>query len=154
MTQLRNKYPEANIYGEETQQGFERPAFYIQLIPEKISVLNCAHVQKEILVEICYFAAENTGPQKRDMWDIADEVEDTLGLSLSVGDRDLFINDPKAEITNQVLHYKFKLNFTDSRDGITVAMDTGGIEMMLPDAELGYIDGNVFPMRNIELKEE
>jgi hypothetical protein len=33
-------------------------------------------------------------------------------------------------------------------------MDTGDIEMMLSDVELGYIEGQVFPMRDIELKEE
>ncbi len=154
MAQLGAKYPEVNIYGEEIQQGFERPAFYIQLIPEKVSSLNHAHVQKEIRLEICYYAADDIVQKKRNMWNIADGIKDALGLSLSVSDRELFTNDLKVEIKSQVLHYTFKLNFTDSYEGIEVAMDNGAIETMLPDVELGYTDGQVFPMRNIELKEE
>lgn len=151
MTELNTACPIVNIHGEEVQQGFKRPAFYVQLIPESGSILNPAHRQKNILVDICYFSTDGKG---REAWGIADGLDEMFSASIIVGDRELFINDPHPEIIDKVLHYQFSLSYTDSGDGISVELDNGEEAIMLPEPETGYTDGEVLLMRELEIKGE
>lgn len=155
MILIKAAYPTANVYGEEIQQGFDRPAFFVQLLPEGGTNINKAHIQKPMLVDICYFPAAGTVKKDREAWGVADGLNEALGISLAVGDRALYINEPKPEIVDQVLHYQFNVDFIDSRNvGIEVELDTGETDIMLSDSELGYVDGDVVPMREITIKGE
>jgi len=153
---LKNKYPDANIYGEEIQQGYKRPAFFMQLVPEAGLIVNVVHQAKNILVDICYFS--DASKPVRDMWDIAAALDDLLGYGLKVEDRVLGIIDPQPEIIDDVMHYQFKLQFTDSQDGITIELDVPGETVTIPldprQEELGYIEGDIELMRELEVKEE
>lgn len=153
MTMLSSKYPEVNIYGEEIQQSAERPAFFMQITPQEGTNLNQAFLQKAVAVDIQYYPAEDAAQKKRSLWDVADDLEEIFDLSLAVGDRSFLINGTEPEIIDGVLHYQFSLKFTDSRAAIKVELDNGDEALMIPDEEMGYVDGAVLPMREL-IKEE
>jgi len=156
MTKLNGHYPGTNIYGEEIQQGFSRPAFFVQLLPEAGSVINAAHREKNLLVDICYFSSEAF--PFRDMWEVAADLDILVGSGVPVDDRVLNIIDPHPEIVDDVLHYQFKLMFIDSQEGITVDLDTPGETVTIPtdprQESLGYTEDTIALMRELEVKEE
>lgn len=149
---LRAKYPTYSIYGEEdVEHGVKAPAFFVQLLPVSSRPISIAHVQKTLMIDVHYFSAAKT---YGDLWTVAEELEKLFDLKITVQDRSITIQDKEPEVVEGVLHFKFNLDFIDSKDGITVNLDTGEIEVILPDEELGYIEGQVEPMRELEVKEE
>ncbi len=65
-----------------------------------------------------------------------------------------FIQDKESEVIEGVLHFKFTVDYIESKEGIEVALDTGKTETILPEPDLGYVEGQVEPMRELEVKEE
>lgn len=160
MKLLKTAYPTANIYGEEIQQGFKRPAFFVQLVPGASTTINIAHRQKSILADVHYFSDAVASERNRDMWNKAEELDAVFGTTLCVEDRNFFIQDAQPEIVDEVLQYQFNLSFTDSRDDAVVIPgaappgETIPDQIILPDPELGYVEGNIVPMEELDVKEE
>lgn len=155
-------FPNVNLYGEEIQKGLTRPAFFINLLPEAGGMVNTVLRSRRMLVDICYFSDADASAHNRDLWEKADTLEELFRDTLIVGDRSLFIYDPQPEIVDEVLHYQFNLDFTDSReDVIVVELDPGVVppgevipeQIVVPDPELGYIEDEVQPMRELEVEE-
>ncbi|NLW92372.1 MAG: hypothetical protein GXY34_12335 [Syntrophomonadaceae bacterium] len=149
--------PAAKIHGEEIQQGFNRPAFYIQLTPEAGNILNPAHRERSILVDIAYFPPDNSAQETRDMWTMADSLEQTFKNNLTVGDRVFSLKEPSSEIVDLVLHFTFNLEFIDSFDAITLDTESGDTLILVPDARLegiGYTPESIELMGELQAKEE
>lgn len=155
IAKVKALYQAAGIYGEEIQQGYTRPAFYIQLLPEAGLALSGSNRQKQLLVNVHYFSAAQANIRERDMWNVADELDYTFGNYLLVGDRSLYIKSTEPDIEDGVLQYKLNLSWVDGPDNaIEITLDDGTETVAVPEPELGYTDGNVLPMRNLTLKEE
>jgi hypothetical protein len=155
IVKLNTAYPTYGIYGEEIQQGYKRPVFYVQLLPEAEQMLNKAHRQKPILVIVHYFSAAAANARSRDMWEVADALDTLLGASLTVEDRSIYIQETHPEIVDEVLQYQLNLSYIDSRDNaILVTLTDGTKEIVMSEPDLGYVDGEVFPMRELNLKGE
>ncbi len=155
IAKIKTAFPAAGIYGEEIQQGYKRPAFYVQLIPEATQALNKSHRQKQLLVVVHYFSLAAANTRSRDMWRVADELDYSFGTHLVVGNRSLYIEETNPEIIDEVLQYHLKLSYTDSRDdAIEVLLDGGTKDIIMPEPELGYVAGDVVPMRTLTIKEE
>lgn len=158
IAKLESNYPDIGIYGEEIQQGYKRPAFFVQIIPEDAQMINKIHRQKPLLVVINYFTAAEASGRVRDMWSIADELDYYFGTHLQVGDRAIYIAGTNPEINDDVLQYQLNLSFIDTGDDvIEVVLDSpkddgSGTDIMIPEPEIGYIADTVFPMRNLTIK--
>ncbi len=152
ITILKTAYPTYSIYGEEIQQGYKHPAFYVQLIPEPASTINKAHRQKQILIIVHYFSSATANARARDMWEVADELDTLFTASLTVDDRSIYIQEANPEIIDEVLQYQINMSYIDSRDdAFEVTLDDGTKVIAMPETDLGYIDGDVVPMRTITL---
>ncbi len=157
---LKTAYPTANIYGEEIQQGYIRPAFFVQLLPEPITNLNTAHRQKMIGINIHHFPGADANQRYRDMWEAAANLDALFSAALSIDDRMLSIHDAQPEIVDEVLQYQFTLQFIDSRDDAIIVPIEGEMDnplpeqILLPSPELGYVEGEIVTMQELEVKEE
>lgn len=151
---LTTAYPSVKTYGEEIQQGFKRPAFFVQLKPQPGDTLSSVQRQKLTLIDIHYFSAAPANERYRDLWTMADDLDEMFNASLIVGDRALYIQDQEPVIEDEVLQYQITLSYIDSSDGILVDLDDGTQGITLPESELGYTDGNVEPMRVLNIKGE
>ncbi|MEW8957787.1 MAG: DUF6838 family protein [Moorella sp. (in: firmicutes)] len=149
---LRAKYPTYSIYGEEdVEHGVKAPAFFVQLLPVSSRPVSPAHTQRTLMIDVHYFSAAKT---YGDLWSMAEELEGIFDLELTIADRSITIQDKEPEVIEGVLHFKFTVDYIESKEGIEVALDTGEIKTILPEPDLGYIEGQVEPMRELEVKEE
>lgn len=160
---LKTSYPSVNIYGEEIQQGFKRPAFFVQLILQPATPINQAHRQKSVLIIVHYYSPAPESSRYRDLWDMADALDMLFDTTLKLSDRELYIRDTEPEIVDEVLQYQFNLSFLDSRnDAVVIPLNPGAVpsgetdteQIIQPNPELGYVDDKILPMGELKIKEE
>lgn len=99
-----------NIIANEIRSGFEKPAFFISLIP--ISNDTGINMQEKVItVNIHYFSKEKTDIDNLKM---IDKLNDLFINQIKVGDRTLTIYEKREELEDNVLQYKFDLRFTEA----------------------------------------
>lgn len=99
-----------NIIANEIRSGFEKPAFFISLIP--ISNDTGINMQERVItVNIHYFSKEKTDIDNLKM---IDKLNDLFINQIKVGDRTLTIYEKREELEDNVLQYKFDLRFTEA----------------------------------------
>lgn len=99
-----------NIIANEIRSGFEKPAFFISLIP--ISNDTGINMQERVItVNIHYFSK---GKIDIDNLKMIDKLNDLFINQIKVGDRTLTIYEKREELEDNVLQYKFDLRFTEA----------------------------------------
>ena len=109
---LRDGTDVRNIYGEEIRKK-SYPLFQVNIIPNTFTTAAAGcHTDKNILVDVLYMEQDFTSYEKNyGMLEMADSI---LRPVLQVGDRHFTVCNASMEITDQVAHYKFFLEFTDT----------------------------------------
>ncbi|SJO77839.1 phage tail terminator family protein [Clostridioides difficile] len=98
------------IVANEIRSGFEKPAFFIQIIPVEISN-NPGFASNKLIVNIHYFPREKTELENLEMIDRLNVLfQDCI---LEINDVELTIEEKNAEIIENVLQYKFNLQVTE-----------------------------------------
>lgn len=98
------------IVANEIRSGFEKPAFFIQIIPVEISN-DPGFVSNKLIVNIHYFPREKTELENLEMIDRLNVLfQDCI---LEIDDGELTIEEKNAEIIENVLQYKFNLQVTE-----------------------------------------
>ena len=98
------------IIANEVKSGFEKPAFFISLMP--ISNDTGIDMQERVItVNIHYFSKEKTDIDNLKM---IDKLNNLFINCIKVDDRTLTIYDKREELEDNVLQYKFDLRFTES----------------------------------------
>lgn len=98
------------IIANEVKSGFEKPAFFISLIP--ISNDTGIDMQERVItVNIHYFSKSKTDIDNLKM---IDKLNNLFINCIEVEDRILTLYEKREELENNVLQYKFDLRFTES----------------------------------------
>lgn len=109
---LRDGTDVENIYGEEIKRK-SYPLFQVSVIPNTFATAAAGHhTDKNILVDVMYMDEDFTSYEKNH--GILEMVDGILRPVLAAGDRYFSIQNASMEITDQVAHYKFFLEFTDA----------------------------------------
>ena len=109
---LRDGTDVRNIYGEEIRKK-SYPLFQVNVIPNTFATAAAGyHTDRNILVDVLYMEEDFTSYEKN--CGMLELVAGILRPVLQVGDRHFTVRNASMEITDQVAHYKFYLEFTDT----------------------------------------
>ena len=152
--EIKAKLPSHKIYAVEVKEGFKRPAFFVEVIP--VNIQNRLYYKDvSVTVNIRYYPE---GETYEEIMDISDKLTEIFGATLKVGDRVLTINNQESETTdedgNKYLQFSFDLNYQDGNNVLQVIGLNGEPLVMLLDETLGYTEGNIHLMSELELTEE
>lgn len=98
-----------NIIANEVRSGFDKPAFFVQLMPLGSSS-DCDIQERLINVYINYFSDEKTD---LDNLQICDTLETLFVNTLKVDDRILTLYDKDFDTNDNVLQFMFTLRYTE-----------------------------------------
>ena len=145
---LKAKVSEVTVVANEELSGFKPPAFFVQIIPISHSP-SIDYEEQVLMVNVHYFSAEKT--------DLANlKMLDQLNLAffnvLNIGDRALTIQSKNPQIIDNVLQFKFSLEFTNDVD--VVEMNGEWVVVTKLDATLGYTEETVELMQDLEIRED
>lgn len=107
---LKNNFPDVKIYSSDTKEGFNRPAFFTQIVPLTSDYETVNYTSNRLMVVINYFSENETELENLRM---ADALKKAYGMTLKVKDRYITLREIKTDITDGVLQFKFDLNFFD-----------------------------------------
>ena len=98
-TALNQHFPEINVYGEEQDQGLEKPYFYVKLLSAAQKQLSGQRYQRKYTFEIQYFPAaqESTDETAEGLYEKMELI--TAGGSLVRG------SGMRHELVDGVLHW-------------------------------------------------
>lgn len=113
VSKLKAKFPTIKVVAHEVEEGFTKPAFFIQMIPFGIISNNKYHKTKSINIDIHYFSDTETHIDNLNM---IDSLEDTFLPSISILDRNFTIENINTKEDGGILHFEFDISFTDSFD--------------------------------------
>lgn len=145
---LKLKVGTVKVVANEEMSGFKPPVFFVQMIPINDTPYR-DYEEKLLTVNIHYFSAEKTDLANLKM---LDQLNLAFFNALKVGDRVLTLQNKRHQISDNVLQFKFDLQFSNDLDGEDVNNDW--VTMTEIDESLGYSDGTIELMQELEIKEE
>lgn len=87
---LRNRYQGFKIYGNDVAEGFDKPSFFVNLIPLNLSNESVNYTKNTYSIKVTYF--QNT-KNEIDNLSKADEIRALFGFHLKVCDQLCHITD-------------------------------------------------------------
>lgn len=148
---LKNSFPEINRVANDIKSGFKKPAFFTQLVPITENDYN-GYSEKLAMINIHYFSEYKTN---EDIYKILDKLNKTFKNKVRVCDRTITLGGKSFDITDNILQFKFALEFIDVEEDIEVATPEGPIYIPKQDIseELGYTPESIIVMEELELNE-
>ncbi len=107
---LKTNFPNYKIYADEIIQGFQRPAFHINLQPLSSNNFNQYYREQNVLIDITYFSDSAKDLQlQKDNFEMANNLENVLNTDLKVLDRNLNIQELEFDVVDKILHTTINL---------------------------------------------
>ena len=98
------------VYASETEEGFKRPCFFVDVFPTQTERISAAYEELTVHVEIHYESAEDT---QNACIGMADKLLAWFSLPLEVGDRTLHAEEIVCETDDDItLYVSFDLRVT------------------------------------------
>lgn len=110
---LKANFPTIKIYSSDTKEGFTRPAFFTSIIPVTLDYETTNFTSNKLMVVINYFSENETELENIKMYD---ELKKAFGMNLKVSQRSFLLQNIKSEIVDEILQFKFDLNYFDGID--------------------------------------
>lgn len=110
---LKSKYPSYKTYGHEVVEGFDKPSFFVNLVPNTISNESVNYKKYSYSIVITYFQDR---PNEIDNLNKADEIQALFGYHLKVGDKLLAITDFDYEFVGEytnILQMSFEMEYME-----------------------------------------
>lgn len=107
---LKNNFPDVKIYSSDTKEGFNRPAFFTQIVPLTSDYETVNYTSNRLMVAIQYFSESGTELENLKM---DEDLRKAFGMTLKVSQRSFLLRNIRSEIVDEVLQFKFDLNFFD-----------------------------------------
>lgn len=117
-TKISAKFENVQVYSEKVRVGFERPAFFIDIIPISNLICNKYLVEKSIMVDIFYIPEIVSDKESEENLTLVDKLNGLFSTTFIVLDRAITLQNSKIEIIDSILHYKFELNFMDDNEDV------------------------------------
>jgi hypothetical protein len=145
---LKIKASAVKVVANEELSGFNPPAFFVQVIPINDTPY-LDYEEKLITITIHYFSVEKTDLANLKM---LDQLNGAFFHTLKLGDRIITLGSKNPQILDNVLQFKFSLEFTNDVD----VEELNGEWVMVTklDKTLGYAEENVELMQELEYKED
>ncbi|WP_018923862.1 phage tail terminator family protein [Salsuginibacillus kocurii] len=135
--QLHNKF-DYKIYAEHIPQGFEKPSFFVYMLPLE-STHSAHYMEHSVIVKIKYFGDTNSSK-----WEMADELAKLFSSVLPIKDRKITVTRTNQEIVDDHLEFTVRLHFEVGTAQIVVNENDEGEEVYtIVDETSGYTDGQV-----------
>lgn len=137
-----------SVVANEQLSGFKPPAFFVQIMP----ISDTAYMdyeEKLLTVNVHYFSAEKTDLANLKM---LDQLNQAFFNTLSIGDRVITLQGKRHQIIDNVLQFKFDLEFLNDVD--VVEINGEWVMVTRLDESLGYTADSVQLIQDIEVKEE
>jgi len=107
---LKNNFPDVKIYSSDTKEGFNRPAFFTQIVPLTSDYETVNYTSNRLMVAIQYFSESGTELENLKM---DEDLRKAFGMTLKVNRRSFLLRNIRRAIVDEVLQFKFDLNFFD-----------------------------------------
>lgn len=101
---LSEDFQENIVYDEQVKQGFESPAFFVQLIPINTTRSSFFTKNPTLVVDIHFFPEKECNDE---LYDMQDKLENSFITGIQVKDRFINIQKTEYEIVDFVLHTNF-----------------------------------------------
>ena len=98
-----------NIVANDIRSGFEKPAFFVQLMPIGEDVNNDISINT-LTVNIHYFSKDKTDLDNLKM---IDKLKKVFVNKLEVNDRTLVITDKRYDTDDNILQFMFDIRYTE-----------------------------------------
>ena len=98
-----------NIVANDIRSGFEKPAFFVQLMPIGEDVNNDISINT-LTVNIHYFSKDKTDLDNLKM---IDKLKKVFVNKLEVNDRTLVVSDKRYDIDDNILQFMFDIRYTE-----------------------------------------
>ena len=98
-----------NIVANDIRSGFEKPAFFIQLMPIGEEVNNDISINT-LTANIHYFSKDKTDLENLKM---IDKLKTVFVNKIEVNDRTLVISDKRYDTDENVLQFMFDIRYTE-----------------------------------------
>lgn len=107
-----------NIVANDIRSGFEKPAFFVQLMPIGEEVNNDISINT-LTVNIHYFSKDKTDLDNLKM---IDKLKKVFVNKLEVNDRTLVVSDKRYDIDDNILQFMFDIRYTEEiyKDGAAI----------------------------------
>ena len=110
---IRSKY-NYKIYRNDVKEGYERPSFFIRVLPILTNLETANLIHSKVTVEITYFQQQKS---EVDNLQKAEDLRQLFTGKLAVNERQLTIEDLRIEFAGQeddVLQVLFDLDYYDA----------------------------------------
>ena len=145
---LKLKASAVKVVATEELSGFDKPAFFAQIMP--ISDTPSIDYEENLLsINIHYFSSEKTDNANLKM---LDQLNRAFFNTLKIGDRVITLSNKRHQIADNVLQFKFDLEFLNDVD--IVEINGEWVMVTRLDETLGYTEENTELMQELEIKEE
>lgn len=145
---LREELSDIKILAMEELSGFDKPAFFVQLIPVNENIY-IDYEEKFLTVNIHYFSEEKTDLANLKM---LDKLNSVFLNTLKLQDRNITITSKKPAITDNVLQFKFDIEVVNNFEQIEINNEY--IPYTAIDEAVGYNKGNVELGKELKIEEE
>ncbi|APM40547.1 phage tail terminator family protein [Clostridium kluyveri] len=105
---LSKEFQQNIVYDEQVRQGFEAPAFFVQLIPINTTRSSFFTKNPTLVVDIHFFPREECNDE---LYDMQDKLENSFIIGIQVKDRFINIQKTEYEIVDFVLHFQINLDY-------------------------------------------
>ncbi|KLU66755.1 hypothetical protein DEAC_c14230 [Desulfosporosinus acididurans] len=145
--QMNAKVKNISVLANEELSGFKPPAFFVQIIPVTDTPY-LDYEEKLLTVNIHYFSAEKTDLANLKM---LDQLNLTFFNLIRIGERTITLQHKRHQIIDNVLQFKFDLEFLNDVDVVQINGEWVLITRL--DDSLGYTEDTVQLVQDIEIKE-
>lgn len=113
VTLLKTAHTEAKVHFDNVEKA-KTPYFYVDM-SENTRQLGRPYFDRSLSLDICYIAAEDEAGRvdRNELLDMANRMAVVFSRPFKVEDRFITILDADITFFDEVLHYRFKLSFTD-----------------------------------------
>jgi len=105
---LKNNFPDVKIYSSDTKEGFNRPAFFTQIVPLTSDYETVNYTSNRLMVAIQYFSESGTELENLKM---DEDLRKAFGMTLKVNQRSFLLRNIRSEIVDEVLQLRFDLHY-------------------------------------------
>lgn len=109
---LKSIEPSYKIYGNEIKEGFERPCFFVQILPVSgTDLFKSDTLENSYMVEINYFSKSQT---QLDNLKMAETLKKKVFPYITIKDRKITPRNVRNEDIEGILSFRFNLSWLDS----------------------------------------
>lgn len=105
---LRAKFPDIELYSDDTKKGFKRPAFFTQIVPITSNYETINYMSHRTMIVINYFSKNGTDLENLRM---DEDLRKAFGMTLKVNQRSFLLQNIRSEIVDEALQFRFDLHY-------------------------------------------